>query len=272
MSLLQTIRESNQPEYDESSGTVEGEDTVDEAQPAVPAPMSEGRILRKMRHKLRRYPHLWVGSSFDIRDSTLLFGPSADFIDYSRLNGSCHLAKICHYKAGEDHIAETQTFWTSENNALCNLMISTCGATAYGFPRLIWLKYPDELKEYHIRVDIKIMLSTIAMTRYNVSWGILSTRPDKIRILHGPKIFSPKHSWDAMILRDCTVTAEGELRKSPEIATRRWDVLLMKMGWNYSYPWLPVSIQDAGPFVDPTTETTRCFPGIFNPHPTINPQ
>ncbi|KAI1453534.1 hypothetical protein F4805DRAFT_461637 [Annulohypoxylon moriforme] len=245
-----------------------GEDDHSATPEEEPTASREFRILRKMKSKLKRHPENWAGNAFDFRDNSLLYGLSADFLDYSRHTGTCHLAKIVHFKRGEDLTPEAQTYWNSENDNLCKAMVSRCGGKVHGFSRLKWTAYPEKLKELHTRVDVQIMLPTIAMIRYNVAWGILSTRSDKVQIYRGPKTFTPKHPWDAMVLHDCTANYEGELWKAPEIASRRWDILLMKMGSEYDYPWLPVTIRDAGPFQDPRFESSRCFPG---PDPIISP-
>ncbi|KAI1211610.1 uncharacterized protein F4807DRAFT_396161 [Annulohypoxylon truncatum] len=242
-------------------------DSGEERTPKRPTPFGhkhvgrEGRILLKMRNKLRRYPQYWAGDPFGLRDSNLLYGTSADFIDITKYMGTCHLARIAFLKPGEDIMRDSKIQWTSENDNLCKMIVSRCGGKANGLPISQDLVYPQALKKHHVKVDVKIVLSSFAATRYGVSWGTLSTRADKIQIFKGPEAFTPRHSWDAMIMHDCTVTGEGDLCESDAIASWKWDILLMKMSDDYSFPWLPVSIREASSFQRPERDPHReCYP------------
>ena len=69
-------------------------------------------------------------------------------------------------------------------------------------------------------------------------WGYLSTRPANIRIFKGPPQTCDLHPWDAMILRDCTTNTDT-LNGLEYIASRKWDILVMKMCEDYDRKCFP---------------------------------
>lgn len=69
-------------------------------------------------------------------------------------------------------------------------------------------------------------------------WGYLSTRPSNIRIFKGPPESCHIHLWDAMILRDCTPNTDT-LSEVESIASRKWDILVMKMCEDYDREYIP---------------------------------
>lgn len=109
-------------------------------------------------------------------------------------------------------------------------------------------------------------------------WGFLSTRPHNIRIFKGPCETCPYHTWDAIILRDCTPNTDT-LWRVEAVASRKWDILCMKMCEDYDRecyhvklanntnvllpdPWVVVAVNDAGPTPGPNThdcqDTSAC--------------
>lgn len=66
----------------------------------------------------------------------------------------------------------------------------------------------------------------------NVSWGLMSGKPSKLRIYAGPCSICPKHPWDAMILRDAATSTSG-IGDIESIASRKFDILLIKMCEEY---------------------------------------
>ncbi|KAI2473129.1 hypothetical protein F4781DRAFT_427539 [Annulohypoxylon bovei var. microspora] len=252
--------EPDQPDISSDSGAASGSE--------VPPITRNGVVIRKMKNKLKRHPEFWLGDTpLNPRDNLLLHCNPANFIDYTKNIGLCYLAKIAHFKRGENVRPEAQTAWTAKNDDICKLMVWKCGGIAFGFPpAVVAAPYPRKYEEYHIKVHVKIMLSTIAILRHKAAWGILSTTPDKIVIFKGPEQFTPSHPWDAMVLRDCIATPEGELQRSKSISAHRWDILLMRIGGDFSYPWVPVSIRNAGPinYLDWRPQR-ECFPFIPSP-------
>lgn len=63
-------------------------------------------------------------------------------------------------------------------------------------------------------------------------WGYLASHPKSIRIFKGPPETCNLHPWDAMILRDCTENTSS-LYEIEHIASRKWDILVMKMCKDY---------------------------------------
>lgn len=74
-----------------------------------------------------------------------------------------------------------------------------------------------------------------------VTWGLLSGRPSKARVLAGPCSTCPEHPWDIMILRDFHVNTSG-MEQVASIASRQFDILLMKMCEDFDRKSYPVAI------------------------------
>lgn len=74
-----------------------------------------------------------------------------------------------------------------------------------------------------------------------VTWGLLSGRPSKARVLAGPCSTCPEHPWDIMILRDFHVNTSG-MDQVSSIASRQFDILLMKMCEDFDSKSCPVAI------------------------------
>ncbi|KAI1091935.1 hypothetical protein F5B19DRAFT_492996 [Rostrohypoxylon terebratum] len=236
-----------------------GADSDPDAQHDTHPPNLECQILRKMRNKLKRHPELWLGNPLTTRDHRLLYCRSVDFFDASRALGTCYAQKLTFFLPREEITPVKRIEWKTEDDFTCKMFVQRCGGKVF-MQRSPQIPYPDHLKPYHMRIDVKIILPTPAAIKYKVAWGVLSTTPDKAHILQGPSTFTPSHPWDAMILYDCHITLEGELRNSPQIASRVYDILLMKMGPDYIFPWLPVAIRDVGPFENPGDRIPECYP------------
>ena len=56
----------------------------------------------------------------------------------------------------------------------------------------------------------------------------MSGLPEHIRIFEGPTSTCPDHPWHAMIIRDAIAMTES-LTAVDALASRKWDILLMKM-------------------------------------------
>jgi hypothetical protein len=77
-----------------------------------------------------------------------------------------------------------------------------------------------------------VNVNVSAKPGYGFDWGFLTTRPSNIRIFKGPPETCAHHPWDAMILRDCTGNTDT-LNSIESIASRKWDILCMKMCEDY---------------------------------------
>ncbi|KAI1443886.1 hypothetical protein F5Y02DRAFT_193310 [Annulohypoxylon stygium] len=239
-----------------------------EAQNDTHPPNLECQVLRKMKNKLKRHPELWLGDPLNTRDYRLLYCSSVDFFDTTRASGSYYAYKLAFFRPKEEITPSETTEWTTENDFTCKMLVQRCGGKVF-MQRSPLIPYPEHLEQYHMRINVKIILPTPAALKYDVAWGVLSTTPDKAHILQGPTDFTPRHPWDAMILYDCHVTLEGEFWKCRPIASRVYDILLMKMGPDYIYPWLPVAIRDVGPFEELRNKIPECYP---HPSPKLPPR
>ncbi|KAI1657255.1 hypothetical protein F4813DRAFT_389841 [Daldinia decipiens] len=102
------------------------------------------------------------------------------------------------------------------------------------------------LRQFHV----KITIPADKRGTFNATTGFLRSFWDKIKFLRGPPESCSTCTWDAMIIYDCTASSEGTLQACPQIATRKWDILLMKVGDDYQYPWIVAAINDSGAYTD----------------------
>ncbi|KAI1270369.1 hypothetical protein F5Y18DRAFT_421861 [Xylariaceae sp. FL1019] len=107
-----------------------------------------------------------------------------------------------------------------------------------------------------IKVCVNINVPKTETAGFACAWGKMGAKPSNIRIFKGPARSSQFHPWDAMILRDCVASTDSFIYHR-EIGTRKWDILAMKMCEDYDWPWVLVSMKDAGAY-DPM-ENTSCY-------------
>lgn len=78
----------------------------------------------------------------------------------------------------------------------------------------------------YLRVTVSVCIAGDIAS--GVTWGLLSGRPSKTRVLAGPCDTCPEHPRDIIILRDFH-TNTSSLNQVVSIASRQFDILLMKM-------------------------------------------
>ncbi|KAI1843391.1 hypothetical protein JX266_010388 [Neoarthrinium moseri] len=191
--------------------------------------MSKGDRARRL---LRLETESWFrGYTIDERDRALLDADNVSFVDYTAGN---YVRKLFHMKRGEQF---GETDWTVEADDDCKKKVAQAGGAIVGYG-----PFPDSsIPWVSMTVNTNIKCAKDAGT----SWGYLSTHPSNIRIFRGPPNTCPDHPWDAMILRDCH-TNSSNFHRIDQIASRRWDILAMKMCEDYDHPWVVVSVKDAG--------------------------
>ena len=130
-----------------------------------------------------------------------------------------------------------------EKDIECKTMVSSAGGNLYGYPfthagAVHWASISG--KEIYNPNNLLLCTTLTIPVQVNIqgvhgagfNWGFMAGVPDKIRIFKGPTSTCPKHPWDAMILRDCT-TNTFNLNGIKHIASRKWDILAMKMCEDY---------------------------------------
>ncbi|KAI1104465.1 hypothetical protein F4804DRAFT_332233 [Jackrogersella minutella] len=211
--------------------------------------------LNRMLALVKQDPEVWFGPTIDPRDHSLIYCDPVDFVDF---NKSSYLAKIGHYEPGEETKPMHQTIWTFDGDAECKAMIAHCGGKFYPFK-----PPPPSQTDYELHMkgefDVKISVPTKSVARYGAGWGILSARPRDVRIMMGLEAFYPGCICHAMVLRDCTASEEGHLKRT-EIGTRKWDILLMRIAGQCVFPWIPVAIRDSGSAAELEGTPQECYP------------
>ncbi|OTA70171.1 hypothetical protein K449DRAFT_393181 [Hypoxylon sp. EC38] len=199
---------------------------------------------------IKEQSHLWFGTEpISPRDHQLI---SCDDTAFAAFGKSSYLSSVYHLKHGEGEKIQ-DTCWTCENDIACKTMVAQAGGGIRGFPHLI----PSPPANFP-KVNVSLTVSATHSSELNVSWGILSSRPTRIRILEGPSEICPIHPLDVMIMYDCTSTTENFIRQ-PLIASRKWDILLMKMCEDYDYPWVVLSMVDSGSYSEVAHEHCECY-------------
>ncbi|KAI0144081.1 hypothetical protein F4776DRAFT_456480 [Hypoxylon sp. NC0597] len=163
--------------------------------------------LASAKSLIKNHAHLWFGTGLiSPRDHRLISCDDAAFADFGK---SGYLSSVNHLKQGER--AMIQTCWTCENDIACKTMVAQAGGEIRGFSHLIpslpgnWL---------YMKVDVSLTVSAVYSSELNVFWGILATRPTKIRIFEGPSEICPIHTRDVMIMYDCTPSTDNFLKQS----------------------------------------------------------
>ncbi|KAK5457167.1 hypothetical protein LTS15_004948 [Exophiala xenobiotica] len=168
----------------------------------------------------------------DQRDQDLINADHVGFVDY---NKGSYLRKI--------------TQWVVETDQECKELVQSAGGKTYGFDN--GSASPAHWASVTVNVNIN------ATPGAGFDWGYLSTQPHHIRIFKGPAKTCSEHPWDAMILRDCTPNTDN-LGSIGSIASRRWDILCMKMCEDYDHPWVVIAVKDAGPVSIPSGDVCGC--------------
>ncbi|KAH8788197.1 hypothetical protein F5883DRAFT_610642 [Diaporthe sp. PMI_573] len=185
---------------------------------------------------LRDDPSKWFrDTQIDDRDLALINASPVPWVEA----GQQSFLKHVHHKLKDQPIKTTP--WTVENDKALRCMISEVGGA--GFTGLA--KPPVHLPApnwEHMMVNVNIT-GNIAP---GVTWGLLSGKPSTARILAGPCETCAKHPWDLMILRDFHTNTSG-LDGVAHIASRQFDILLMKMCKDMDYPWVVLAVKDSGP-------------------------
>ncbi|KAI1255234.1 hypothetical protein MGN70_003298 [Eutypa lata] len=185
---------------------------------------------------IRNKPEAWFKDSpIDDRDRALINAGPAPFVSYGQRS---YLRKMYHLKQGEEEFGSSD--WSVEEDKACKKMVSHAGGQLVGFND-IDVSNPVQWKSMKINVNIE------GTPNAGFNWGFLATMPSKTRIFRGPPESCRIHPWDAMILRDCYASTDGIMSVS-SIASRYWDILVMKMCEDYDYPWVVIAVNDAGPY------------------------
>ncbi|KAI1646237.1 uncharacterized protein F4817DRAFT_316961 [Daldinia loculata] len=100
------------------------------------------------------------------------------------------------------------------------------------------------------KLHVKITIPADKRGVFNATTGFLCSIWSKWKFFKGPPESCSTCTWDAMIIYDCTASSEGTLLDCPQIATRKWDILLMKVGTDYEHSWLVAAINDSGAYDD----------------------
>ncbi|KAH9909288.1 hypothetical protein F4778DRAFT_793299 [Xylariomycetidae sp. FL2044] len=197
-------------------------------------------------HLMRTNPELWFrGQTIEDRDRVLLTADPVWFVEYTQRS---YLRKLYHMKAGQPF---GMTDWTVENDLKCKKMVGQAGGALVGYN----MNTESSIDWASMTVNVSIAVPhDVGM---DTTWGFLSTRPSKTRIFKGPPETCPFHAWDAMILRDCTTNTDS-LTVVESIASRKWDILLMKMCEDYDSPWIVMAVKDAGSSAEMLAAQT-CF-------------
>jgi hypothetical protein len=136
-----------------------------------------------------------------------------------------------------------QTQWVVETDQECKELVQSAGGKTYGFDNgsastAHWASVTGRLAACYRDTNVQLLLILLVNVNINgtpgagFGWGFLSTRPHHIRIFKGPAKTCSEHPWDAMILRDCTSITHS-LCDVGSIASRKWDILCMKMCEDY---------------------------------------
>ncbi|POS81349.1 hypothetical protein DHEL01_v200279 [Diaporthe helianthi] len=208
---------------------------------------------------LRAEPKKWFrDTQVDERDLALIKASPVPWIEI----GKQSFLKHVHHKL-KDQPFET-TMWTVENDKTLRGMISAVGAGFTGFANppihlpgrnleCMTGSYPPCLLfRLSSTTDLVIVNVNISgKIAPGVTWGLLSGRPSKARVLAGPSETCDKHPWDIMILRDFHTNTSG-LDGVERIASRQYDILLMKMCEDMDHPWVVLAVKDSGPLEMPS--------------------
>ncbi|KAG9241478.1 hypothetical protein BJ878DRAFT_558037 [Calycina marina] len=167
------------------------------------------------RRMLRQYPEKWFGTTkIEQRDIGLLGAVPVNFVKYER--SSPFVRKVVSKKPGEDF---KQLDWVVEVDEEAKKLVAQAGGQLIGFGN-------DAID----KVDFQSMIVNVNIVGTNSSgfdWGYLTTSGNNVRVFKGPSESCSIHSWDAMILRDCT-TNTSSLKDIPKITGRKWDILAMR--------------------------------------------
>ncbi|KAJ0107204.1 hypothetical protein J7T55_007574 [Diaporthe amygdali] len=193
---------------------------------------------------LRENPSKWFrGNPIDDRDLALINATPVPWINIGRQSYLKHM----HHKVKGQPFQTTK--WTVENDQHLRAMISEVGAGFIGFA-----KPPTNFPAR----DWESMMASPATSPRVVTWGLLSGRPSKVRILAGPCETCNKHPWDIMILRDFH-TNTSRLDDVASIASRQFDILLMKICEDFDQPWVVLAVKDSGPLkMEPCSSDGQC--------------
>ncbi|KAK7755523.1 hypothetical protein SLS62_002455 [Diatrype stigma] len=189
---------------------------------------------------IRKTPEAWFrGSPVDARDRALINAEPVLFVAYT--SGS-FLRKISE--------------WRVETEEACQKMVAEAGGRLIGFDPD--LSNPTRWSSMAVHVNIT------GRPFAGLDWGYLTAKPANIRIFRcPPEKVEPcekhgEHGWDAMTLRDCYTTTDG-IRDIDSIASRFWDILLIKMWEDFDHPWLVAAVKDAGPFTEEDCRACSCL-------------
>ncbi|KAI0853161.1 hypothetical protein F5Y00DRAFT_257819 [Daldinia vernicosa] len=186
------------------------------------------------REMLAAYPYLWMGFEPCSRRDLELFNCSpVDFVGYDHTS---YLRKITTMTWEVKVRSGKELFVTNEEQIRIN----------EGLPKGCFFTPGRRNKEPHVKITIPVD----KRGTFNATTGFLCSMWSKLKFLKGPHESNSTCAWDAMIIYDCTASSEGTLRGCPQIATRKWDILLMKVGDDYEYPWLVAAIKDSGAYTD----------------------
>ncbi|KAK5100789.1 hypothetical protein LTR24_000935 [Lithohypha guttulata] len=198
---------------------------------------------------LRKQPEAWFrGASIDDRDRALLFASPIPFIDYSKgsylrkmvsIADSAKMPELIMFS--QYHKKNCQAFesteWVVETDEICKQILNSAGVPLIGYDSI--QPAPVEWQSMTVNVNIQ------GTPGSDFDWGYLSTRATNTRLFQGPIATCELHPWDAMILRDCTPNTDT-LYGIEYIASRKWDILVMKICEDYDHPWVVVAVKDAG--------------------------
>ncbi|KAI0156770.1 hypothetical protein GGR57DRAFT_501158 [Xylariaceae sp. FL1272] len=200
----------------------------------------------RARCMMRSHPQDWFrDQDVDTRDRALL---DAEFLPFVQYNQASYVRKMYTMKEG-DHLFQ-DVKWNVENDVNCKKIVAQAGGKLIGFP------YGEIGSGNWKSIKIGVNIEVPKPAGLYFKWGIMGAKPSNVRIFRGPDRTCPDHPWDAMILRDCVASTDNFIR-CPDIGTRKWDILAMKMCEDFDSPWILVAMRDVGAY-NPE-ECTSCY-------------
>ncbi|KAI4860191.1 hypothetical protein F4820DRAFT_465951 [Hypoxylon rubiginosum] len=185
-------------------------------------------------------PGLWLGSSQIFpRDLQLIHAQPVEFLDKSQKERFSHLRNLVYKKRDEENTSVVLG-WTRESDGSCEAAVLQGGGTIH--------PQKEDSDEFNLCVGekLQVQINFLPGSGTPFDWGFLSCVPAKTRIFRGPSQTCKEDPWDAMILYDCVVSP-GAFHNVQRIATRKWDILLLKVcDKDFTHPWLVVNMRDTG--------------------------
>ncbi|KAI1778399.1 hypothetical protein F4818DRAFT_438564 [Hypoxylon cercidicola] len=201
------------------------------------------RKIRYARMLMKHDPTLWFGDSeVSPRDVELINAQPVDFLDFTLKEHFPHLHNVFYTNLDEETTSVVMD-WTRDNDELCKAMVWHAGGSIFPLQQ-------QPVSFLRVAERLQVQLNFHSGAHIPCDSGFLSCVPFRTRIFKGPIQTDQVDPWDAMILYDCGVSSE-DLSYVENIATRKWDLLLMKLSdKDFTHPWIVVNMRDSGPAED----------------------